>query len=574
MHRRLSIIDVANSSQPMSTPDGRFHVTFNGEILNYRELREQVDYPFETDGDTEVVLAMFARFGVDGVKRLRGQFAFAIHDSKLDELWLVRDRLGILPLFYFKSSDVLAFGSEIKALLPVLPGGARVARQSLHGYLRQRAVPAPDTLVEGVVKLRPAEVICFKPTGGKIAARYWLPPGPADRWEGNVSTAVDMVERALKEAVTDALVSDVPVGAYLSGGVDSSLIVALASHQVSQPMHTFCASFGDPRLDESRHADSVAQLFGTRHHQIPMVPSTFLELWPRLSWHRDAPISEPSDIAVFRLAEAAREHVKVVLSGEGSDELFGGYPKYRFARLSFAAGLVPTALRQLALSMAEQTLPPASNRARIAMRALAADSPSDRARSWFSPFTGPEAARILGMPGHPEGHTLRGRDPVDLMCRVDIDSWLPDNLLERGDRMSMAASLELRPPFLDHRLVELALRLPSSFKVRSGETKWIVKQVADRHLPSTITRRRKVGFKVPLDAWLRTELRDVTRDLLLSEESQLSGVVDRQEVQRLLTLHDTGRRNEEIRIWTLLSLEQWLRTLPSMTSGECAGSQG
>jgi asparagine synthase (glutamine-hydrolysing) len=558
----------------MSTPDGRFHVTFNGEILNYRELREQVDYPFETDGDTEVVLAMFARFGVDGVKRLRGQFAFAIHDSKLDELWLVRDRLGILPLFYFKSSDVLAFGSEIKALLPVLPGGARVARQSLHGYLRQRAVPAPDTLVEGVVKLRPAEVICFEPTGGKIAARYWLPPGPADRWEGNVSTAVDMVERALKEAVTDALVSDEPGGAYLSGGVDSSLIVALASHQVSQPMHTFCASFGDPRLDESRHAESVAQLFGTRHHQIPMVPSTFLELWPRLSWHRDAPISEPSDIAVFKLAEAAREHVKVVLSGEGSDELFGGYPKYRFARLSFAAGLVPTALRQLALSMAEQTLPPASNRARIAMRALAADSPSDRARSWFSPFTGPEAARILGMPGHPEGHTLRGRDPVDLMCRVDIDSWLPDNLLERGDRMSMAASLELRPPFLDHRLVELALRLPSSFKVRSGETKWIVKQVADRHLPSTITRRRKVGFKVPLDAWLRTELRDVTRDLLLSEESQLSGVVDRQEVQRLLTLHDTGRRNEEIRIWTLLSLEQWLRTLPSMTSGECAGSQG
>ncbi len=207
------------------------------------------------------------------------------------------------------------------------------------------------------------------------------------------------------------------------------------------------------------------------------------------------------------------------------------------------------------------------------MRALAADSPTDRARSWFSPFTGPEAARILDMPRHPEGRTIRARDPVDLMCRVDIDSWLPDNLLERGDRMSMAASLELRPPFLDHRVVELALRLPQSLKVRDGETKWIVKQVADRHLPSTITRRKKVGFKVPLDSWFRTELRDVTRDLLLSQDSQLSGLINRQEVQRLLTLHDTGRRNEEIRIWTLLSLEQWLRTLSSKSGGECASPQ-
>ena len=209
------------------------------------------------------------------------------------------------------------------------------------------------------------------------------------------------------------------------------------------------------------------------------------------------------------------------------------------------------------------------DRARIALRALAADSPTDRARSWFSPFTGPEAARILALPGQPDGHALRGRDPVDLMCRVDIDSWLPDNLLERGDRMSMAASLELRPPFLDHRLVELALRLPHSLKVRHGETKWVVKQVADRHLPSTIT-QHKVGFKVPIDHWFRTDLQDVTRDLLLSEDSQLCRVADRKEMQQLLDVHDTGRQNEEIRIWTLLSLEQWMRTLSSKSSGECA----
>ncbi len=568
MHRRLSIIDVAGSPQPMSTPDDRFHLTFNGEILNYRELREQLDYPFQTGGDTEVVLALFARLGVEGVKRLRGQFAFAVYDSLLGELWLVRDRLGILPLFYARTGDVLAFGSEIKALLPTLPG-SRIARPSLYAYLRQRAVPAPGTLVEGVVKLRPGEAVCFRRTGAHVSTRYWSPPDPAESWEGDDATATDLVEKALDDSVAESLVADVPVGAYLSGGVDSSLIVALASRHVSEPMHTFCAGFDDPRLDESGHAESVARLFRTRHHHVPMQPGTFLDLWPRLSRHRDAPISEPSDIAVFALAEAAREHVKVVLSGEGSDELFGGYPKYRLARVSASAGLVPGVVRRAALSVVEQGLPPGANRARIAVRALSADSPTARARSWFAPFTGPEAARILGMTWLPEERAIRGRDPVDLMCRIDIDSWLPDNLLERGDRMSMAASLELRPPFLDHRLVELALRLPRDLKVRDGETKWIVKQVADRHLPSTITRRKKVGFKVPLDSWLRTDLRDASRDLLLSQESRLSQVVDLTEVQRLLTRHDAGSRNEEIRIWTLLSLEQWMRTLLAGDPAQC-----
>ncbi len=331
-------------------------------------------------------------------------------------------------------------------------------------------------------------------------------------------------------------------------------------------MHTFCAGFDDPRFDESRTRSPWPACSGPVTTRCRWTPRPSSTCGPRLSWHRDAPISEPSDIAVFTLAEAAREHVKVVLSGEGSDELFGGYPKYRFAALSSSAGVVPGALRRLALSAVEQTLPPASNRARIAMRALSADSPPERARSWFAPFTAREAARLLGVSSPPEVQVLPGRDPVDLMCRVDIDSWLPDNLLERGDRMSMAASLELRPPFLDHRLVELALRLPRDLKVRHGETKWIVKQVADRHLPPTITRRAKVGFKVPLDAWFRSELRDVSRELLLSEDSRSSGMVDPREVRRLLTLHDTGRRNEEIRIWTLLSLEQWLRALESPVS--------
>jgi asparagine synthase (glutamine-hydrolysing) len=544
----------------MSTVDQRFHITFNGEILNYRQLRAEVDYPFQTEGDTEVVLAVFARFGVEGLQRLRGQFAFSIYDSQLGELWLVRDRLGILPLYYFEGGKTVAFGSEIKALVPAIPGGARIAVQSLYPYLRQRAVPAPGTLIEGVVKVRPAEVVCFDASGNTRKAHYWLPPQSSDVWEADDRTYVDRVDRTLTDAVEEALVADVPVGSYLSGGVDSSLIVALASRKVSQPMHTFCASFDDPRLDESRHAAHVADLFGTRHHKVPINANTFFELWPRLSWHRDAPISEPSDIAVFRLAEAAREHVKVVLSGEGSDELFGGYPKYRFARLNSSAGLVPSPLRQLALACGDLLLPQGAHRARVALRAMSANSTTDRAMSWFAPFTSREAAHMLGIEPHADNEPIESRDGVDLMCRVDLASWLPDNLLERGDRMSMAASLELRPPFLDHRMVELALRLPSHTKVRDRETKWILKQVADRHLPPSITRRKKVGFKVPVGRWFMAELSVVRRDLLLSKDSVVSGLLDRQVLVQLLEHHETGRRNEEIRIWTLLSLEQWART--------------
>lgn len=560
MHRRLSIIDPEGSAQPMSTVDGRYHITFNGEVLNYRQLRAQLDYPFQTDGDTEVVLAMFARYGVDGLSRLRGQFAFAVYDSHLDRLWLIRDRLGILPLFYAVDRDVMAFGSEMKALYPALPQGVRIAKDSLYSYLRQRAVPAPNTLVDGVVKVRPAEVVCFEASGQVTSSMYWTPPDPAQTWQADDDTSIDMVERTLTDAVRESLVADVPVGSYLSGGVDSSLIVALASREVSQPMHTFCAAFDGAPLDESPYAAQVSGLFGTRHHDIRVDASTFLELWPRLSWHRDAPISEPSDIAVFRLAQAATDYVKVVLSGEGSDELFGGYPKYRFARLSSSAGILPFAARQVAFRVGDKVLPPRADRARIALRALTASSPTERAMGWFAPFTGAEAASMLGLDGPEVSALVPARDAVDLMCRVDLTSWLTDNLLERGDRMSMAASLELRPPFLDNRMVELALQLPSRLKVRSGETKWILKQVADRHLPSSITRRRKVGFKAPIGSWFKTQLRDVARDLLLSEDARVASLLDRQMLERLLERHDSGRSNEEGRIWTLLSLEQWGRS--------------
>ena len=558
-HRRLSIIDVHGSSQPMATPDGRFHITFNGEILNYRELRADLDYPFLTEGDTEVVLAVFACLGEQGIQRLRGQFAFAVYDSVREELWLARDRLGILPLFYLQQGGRVAFGSEIKTLVPAMASAPSIDERALGLYLRRRAVPAPHTLVRGVTKVEPAQLLRFGPDGRRASSYYWSAPPPRDVMTIGADEAVDLVETHLIAAVSESMVADVPVGAYLSGGVDSSLVVALASGHVSQPLHTFCASFGDPLMDESPFARAVAERFGTRHHEVPVSASTFQELWPRLSWHRDAPISEPADIAVFTLAKAARQYVKVVLSGEGSDELFGGYPKYRFARATTATGLLPGGVRDFFVRSSERALPRQAARARVAIRSLEGRSAAERAVSWFAPFTPREVMQLTGNSTLSESDGLEFRDPVDLLTRVDIAGWLPDNLLERGDRMSMAASLELRPPFLDARLVDLALRLPSNVKVRDGQTKWVLKQVAERHLPTSITRRRKMGFKVPLEGWFRTELKDLTRDLLLSQNAFVADLLDQDVIRQLLESHASGRRQEQIRIWTLLSLEQWAR---------------
>jgi asparagine synthase (glutamine-hydrolysing) len=558
-HRRLSIIDLAGSTQPMASADGRCHLTFNGEILNYRHLRRRFSYPYQTDGDTETILACFAASGAAGLSELEGQFALGLHDAGEGVLWLARDRVGILPLYYYVDATLLAFASEIKALLPALPA-ARVDTHSLDAYLSQRAVAAPYTLFEGIRKLPPAHLLRVGERGIEEPRRYWhfpsqapLPPSPSE--------AVDQVDATLREAVATALVADVPVGAYLSGGVDSSLIVALMSDlRQGDGVKTFSAGFGDPRYDELPYARQVSQLLGTEHHEVAVTPDDFRALWRRLTWHRDAPISEPADIAVFRLAELARRSVTVVLSGEGSDELFGGYPKHRYALASSMAGLVPARLRSTAFRAMERSLPASAGRLRIALRALSGRDESSRFRGWFSPFTGAERQALLqdatrhpdaDWPQEPEG------DPLRRMLLMDVQNWLPDNLLERGDRMSMAASLELRPPFLDRRMLELAFSLPSSLKVHKDTTKWLVKQVALRYLPESIVNRRKVGFRVPLDAWFREGLEAFAWDSLTSQDALASTVFDRAQVRRLLERHRSGRANEEIRIWTLLCLEVW-----------------
>lgn len=553
-HRRLSIIDLGGSTQPMVSADGRHVLVFNGEIYNYQELRARLDYPFRTHGDTEVLLAGLIAHGEGFLDQVRGQFAFGLVHTIDGSVLLGRDPAGILPLYYHHDQHGLAFASEIKALLPAL-GEAQVDEASLDAYLARGAVPAPHTLFANVRKVLPGHVAHLDADGTLRIRRYAALPGRDEKLRLSPTEAVDAVHDRLKAAVAATQVADVPVGAYLSGGLDSSLITALMRQdQPKGRIETFSAGFGDPRFDELPYAKRVSDLMRTNHHVVEVRPDDFGSLWPRLTWHRDGPLSQPADIAVYRLAELARSHVKVALSGEGSDELFAGYNKYRYLRAAEVAAVAPGGAW-----LAGKLAPRSPRNVRIVLNAVASPDAQSRRESWFAPF-GPDSRRDLLLApaeSRPLPWALDGGQ-VDRQLAHDFHTWLPDNLLERGDRMSMAASLEMRPPFLHRDVVDLAFRLPASVKVRWGTPKWVVRQVATRYLPSEIIDRPKVGFRVPLDAWFRGGLRGMSRDLLLASDSFASSVFDRRQVTELLDRHDGGG-SEESRIWTLLALEVWHR---------------
>lgn len=555
-HRRLSIIDPSGSPQPMTIEHAT--VCFNGEIFNYKELREDLSkrgHGFTYAGDTEVILAQYLNHGIAGVEELNGQFAYAIYDSHNEELWLVRDRIGVMPLYYHFDGETLVFGSEIKALLPGLKRRPALDQAGLKEYLSYRSVPVPNTLFEGIRKLPPGQWLRLSRGGNLTTGVYWALPTEASDERISEREAIDELTVALEQAVKSRLVADVPVGAFLSGGVDSSLIVALMAELTANGgVETYSAGFNSPNSDELPFAKAVSEQYGTRHHEVTVPPDQLQSLWPKLTWHRDGPVSEPADVAVYQLSLKARETVKVLLSGEGSDELFAGYSKYSKRKLVGAADFIPTAIRRPLIWSMRRFLP-----YRIAI-AMCAEPGAERTQAWRAPFSMAERDEMFGPATRHDFAEIYDRssgDELQKMLYYDCHTWLVDNLLERGDRMAMAASVEFRPPFLDHRLVELAFRLPSRVKLKGGVTKWIVKEVARTKLPNSIVDRHKVGFRVPLNDWFRDDLKEFINDSLMSPNSFVRGFAGRERVQSILDDHWAGRLNEESRIWTMLSLEVW-----------------
>jgi asparagine synthase (glutamine-hydrolysing) len=565
-HTRLAIIDAAGGYQPMGNEDGSVMITFNGEIYNHLELHKELEaagHRFVSRCDTEALIHGYEEWGVQRLlERARGMFAFGIYDGKRRRFVLGRDRLGIKPLYYAVVEGVLVFGSEIKALL-AYPGILReVDRTALGQFLTFRYVPSPLTMFKGIWKLPAGCLIEVEVEGdGEVTPRrYW--DVSFKRRNVSFSDALEKVDGLLENAVESHLMSDVPLGAQLSGGVDSSLIVAQmerirkrAGHR--EKVRTFSIGFDEGAFSELPYAREVARQYETEHHEVVVGFDDFVSEFARLCWVYDEPVSEPAAIPTYLLCKFARQHVTVMLTGEGGDELFGGYPKCAVDQYSKYLNWMPTAMRRGMLRGAASLLP------------FSIADEAERLASWFSGFDAIGLAEIA-QPGLLNGDGAADRiraellrcdssDGLDRMLYADLHTWLVDDLLIKGDRMSMASSVEARVPFLDQRLVEYAAGLPGAFKARGTKTKIILKKLAERYIPRETIYRRKVGFTVPLTPWFRGPLSGFVREVLLGERAMGRGYFKGEVVRRVVEDHLGGKVDRGRALWTLLSLEMWHR---------------
>jgi len=571
-HRRLAIIDPEGGKQPMCDDEAGLAITFNGEIYNFRELREELEacgHRFALHSDTEVLLRAYQRWGDRVVERLRGMFAFAIWDARAQRLFLARDRFGEKPLFVVEANGGLFFASEIKALLELPVARPGVNLSAVWDFLAYRYVPGPGTLFEGVRKLSPGT--CATWQDGKLTERrYWAPPdGQARGTRRETRGEGEMVEEFLSrldDSVRTQMVSDVPFGAFLSGGLDSSTIVALMTRHNAH-VKTFSVGFGEGGYSELAYANVVARHFGTRHHELIVGFDDIVENLPRLVGYRDAPVSEPSDIPIYMLAKEASKSVKMVLTGEGSDEILGGYPKHVFERFASSWQLLPGYVRHSLIAPLTQSLPYGFRRAKTAVANLNIEDWRERYVRWFGALDHRERDElsVLRMNGHPVQANVPpfdaspGSSTLRRMLYFDQTSWLPDNLLERGDRMTMAASIESRVPFLDHELAQFVSTLPDRCRVKGLKTKWILREAGRSLIPDAILERKKVGFRVPVNQWFQGPLKEYLCDHLKGTESKTRAYFDPQVLDRMLDDHIEGRQNHEKLLWALLNLEIWHR---------------
>ncbi len=584
-HRRLAILDLSEAgAQPMTSADGRFVIAFNGEIYNFADIgRELPGFGAARRGnsDTEVLLEACARFGVEAtVKRAVGMFAFALWDKRERVLTLVRDRLGIKPLYWAKAGRMILFGSEVKAILAHPAFRPELDRDSLTAYMRVGYVPAPHSIYRNLFKLRPGHILRIALDGTTRDEALWdlrtiACAGP----DGNLTPddAVDQLEERLTEAVRLRLVSDVPLGAFLSGGIDSSTVVALMQKCASGPVKTFTIGFGEADYDEAAHARAVAAHLGTEHTDLTVTPDDARAVIPLLPEMHDEPFADASAIPTYLLSRLTRDHVTVALSGDGGDELFAGYDRYRVAGTA-RMGFAPAAMRRALGGMIGALPPavwdalfrlvPASRRppaagdklAKLA-RVLRARSDDDVYRAVIAQWDRPEEL-VPGAVCAPDAATdpALARDLPDFLARMqycDSVTYLPDDILTKVDRASMAVALEARVPILDHRVVELAWRMPSSLKRRGGISKWPLREVLYRHVPRELVERPKMGFGVPIGAWLRGPLRDWAETLIAPDRVACEGILNSRLIARRWREHLSGRRNWSYQLWTVLMFQAW-----------------
>jgi asparagine synthase (glutamine-hydrolysing) len=570
-HRRLSIIDLAASAQPMSNEDGSVWIAYNGEVYNFVELRRdlvQRGHTFRTSGDTEVLVHLYEEYGVECVTRLRGMFAFAIWDARTDTLMLARDRIGIKPLYYALTSEAFLFGSELKALVadPHFRANREIDAEAVHGYLSFLAVPDPLCIYRGVYKLAAGHTLTLR-DGVATVRRYWNVEFREERQRSADDWAEELLA-LMQEAVRIRLVADVPLGAFLSGGIDSTSVVALMSRTMNRPVKTFSIGFADKAFNEASDAKLAAAHLGTDHTELILAPSEARLVVPQLLEHFDEPFADASAIPTYFVSKLARDAVTVVLSGDGGDELFGGYP-WRQVRPWYQRHLsrLPQPVRS-GIRRAAAVLPAAVRggnylrRAdipyeRYVLDAMAVFDEADR-RSLYA-FGLAEVTRLLDPYKHHlanfDGDPRRGF--AARMMEYDLKTYLPNDVLAKVDRMSMRASIEARVPLLDHHLVEFSARIPSSLKIRKGVSKYILKKAMAPFLPAAVLAKRKQGFSVPLGTWLRTELRDDILDTLRSGNGH--GFFDRPAVDRLCDAFFRGDDARNYQVWTLYAFELWYR---------------
>lgn len=565
--RRLSIIDLADGTQPIFDESGRYGVVFNGEIYNYKELRQDLigrGHTLKTHSDTEVIVHLFEELGPGCLEHLRGMFAFAVWDSQERSLFVARDRLGIKPLYYTERDQSLIFGSEIKAILEHPSVSASLDPAGLSGYLSLKYVPAPKTLFNGIQALLPGYYMWVK-KGQIDIKKYWDFSFAKQEPLKNEREYVEELGELLRESVKLRLRSDVPFGAFLSGGVDSSTIVALMAEQLGDPVKTFSVGYGVG--DELPYAKAIADRFGCEHHELNITAADFLEHAETVLWHMDQPIADQATVATHMLAKLARQHVKMVLTGEGGDELFAGYARYAGERFSPWFRPLPDWAGRVIRDLSRMV--PGQRRAKIAIGALTLRDEATRYANWFPAFSDDLKVAVLGNGMSEFSVGARGdfaryladcdaKDKIDRMLYVDTKMWLPDFLLLRGDKLTMANSLEARVPLLDHKLVEFAARLPAQFKIKGKVRKYLLKKFAETLIPPEIIHRKKQGFPIPIEEWLRKEARPLMRDLLAPETIQRRGLFDGKYVAKLMQMHESGQADYAVELWGLMSIEMWM----------------